>query len=255
MEEVTMALSPMDIHNKEFTRKGRNGYAAQEVDDFLDEVIASYQQVLNQNKDLQDQLDKANHNLSQYDEMKNSLNQSILVAQEAADKVKQEANTQANSVSREAQQQAQAVVAEAQAKAGQITSDAANNAARLNNESNALREETKTFQSRLAAMLQSQLDLVHSDNWNELLQPTGLESYPELQDAISKTRPSHLASSPATVGQTSPAPTSDNSPVTADQPQTVVIFPENSGTGSNASEAQSVTRDAESTSASDDPTK
>lgn len=250
-----MALSPMDIHNKEFTRKGRNGYAAQEVDDFLDEVIASYQQVLNQNKDLQDQLDKANHNLSQYDEMKNSLNQSILVAQEAADKVKQEANTQANSVSREAQQQAQAIVAEAQAKAGQITSDAANNAARLNNESNALREETKTFQSRLAAMLQSQLDLVHSDNWNELLQPTGLESYPELQDAISKTRPSHLASSPATVGQTSPAPTSDNSPVTADQPQTVVIFPENSGTGSNASEAQSVTRDAESTSASDDSIK
>ncbi|HAT53902.1 MAG TPA: cell division protein DivIVA [Lactobacillus sp.] len=196
-----------------------------------------------------DQLDKANHNLSQYDEMKNSLNQSILVAQEAADKVKQEANTQANSVSREAQQQAQAVVAEAQAKAGQITSDAANNATRLNNESNALRDETKTFQSRLAAMLQSQLDLVHSDKWNELLQPTGLESYPELQEAISKTRPAHLASStPAPVGPTSPAPTSDNTPVTADQPQTVVIFPENSGAGSNASEAQSATRVGESSS-------
>ncbi|GKT03567.1 DivIVA domain-containing protein [Furfurilactobacillus sp. WILCCON 0119] len=218
-----MALSPMDIHNKEFTRKGRNGYAAQEVDDFLDEIIAGYQQVLNQNKDLQDQLDKANHNLSQYDEMKNSLNQSILVAQEAADKVKQEASAQAGNISREAQQQAQAVVAEAQAKAGQITTDAANNATRLNNESNALREETKVFQQRLAAMLQSQLDLVNADNWGPLLEPTGLDNYPELQQAISQVAPSHMATS-TPVHSSGAADSNDAAPA---QSQTVVIFPEN----------------------------
>ncbi|GAB6092316.1 DivIVA domain-containing protein [Furfurilactobacillus curtus] len=218
-----MALSPMDIHNKEFTRKGRNGYAAQEVDDFLDEVIASYQQVLNQNKDLQDQLDKANHNLSQYDEMKNSLNQSILVAQEAADKVKQEANNQATNVSREAQQQAQAVVAEAQAKAGQITAEAANNATRLNNESNALRAETKTFQQRLAAMVQAQLDLVNSDDWNQLLEPTGLQSYPELQAAINHSQPTHLAPS---------TPSEPETP--AAQSQTVVIFPDSDQDSNNS---------------------
>lgn len=45
MEVLDMPLSPLDIHNKEFTR-GFRGYDEDEVNDFLDQIIKDYEQVI-----------------------------------------------------------------------------------------------------------------------------------------------------------------------------------------------------------------
>ncbi|EAG7471012.1 DivIVA domain-containing protein, partial [Listeria monocytogenes] len=44
-----MPLSPLDIHNKEFTR-GFRGYDEDEVNDFLDQIIKDYEQVIKEKK-------------------------------------------------------------------------------------------------------------------------------------------------------------------------------------------------------------
>ncbi len=44
-----MVLSPLDIHNKEFSTKLR-GYNVDEVNDFLEQIIKDYQITLDQNK-------------------------------------------------------------------------------------------------------------------------------------------------------------------------------------------------------------
>lgn len=46
-----MPLTPLDIHNKEFTRAFR-GYDEDEVNEFLDQVIKDYEAVLREKKDL-----------------------------------------------------------------------------------------------------------------------------------------------------------------------------------------------------------
>ena len=50
-----MALTPLDIHNKEFDVKLR-GYDKDEVNDFLDQVIKDYEAVLKENDHLTESL-------------------------------------------------------------------------------------------------------------------------------------------------------------------------------------------------------
>lgn len=44
-----MPLTPLDIHNKEFTRKIR-GYDEDEVNEFLDQVIKDYETVIREKR-------------------------------------------------------------------------------------------------------------------------------------------------------------------------------------------------------------
>ena len=46
----------MDIHNKEFKSKGRNGYDRYEVDSFLDEIVDNYGDALDQIVDLKNEV-------------------------------------------------------------------------------------------------------------------------------------------------------------------------------------------------------
>lgn len=45
-----MPLTPLDIHNKEFSRRIR-GYDEDEVNEFLDQVIKDYEIVIRENKE------------------------------------------------------------------------------------------------------------------------------------------------------------------------------------------------------------
>ena len=49
---ANVKLTPMDIYNKKFKKKGRYGYDAQQVDDFLDLVVQKYADALDENSDL-----------------------------------------------------------------------------------------------------------------------------------------------------------------------------------------------------------
>ena len=44
MADKETKLTPMDIHNKEFKHRGRNGYDRYEVDSFLDDVVDTLRQ-------------------------------------------------------------------------------------------------------------------------------------------------------------------------------------------------------------------
>ena len=50
-----MALTPMDIHNKEFARSFR-GYDDEEVDRFLDEIIEEFERLYKENLELKERL-------------------------------------------------------------------------------------------------------------------------------------------------------------------------------------------------------
>ncbi len=50
-----MPLSPLDIHNKEFTR-GFRGYVEDEVNEFLDQIIKDYEILLREKKELEEKI-------------------------------------------------------------------------------------------------------------------------------------------------------------------------------------------------------
>ncbi|MFC6202421.1 DivIVA domain-containing protein [Lactiplantibacillus nangangensis] len=226
-----MVLSPDDIHNKEFSTKLR-GYNIDEVNDFLEQIIKDYQITLKQNKDLQERLDASEGKLKYFNELKDSLNQSILVAQEAADKVKTNSKKEADIITREAQKQASDIVSEATDKSNQMIDEASQKAKRLSVETDDLKKQTRVFRQRLQVMLESQLEVVKSKDWDQLLSETDTSTYSEIQHVLKDDNLDNGANasvnSEATVEITDAAtgetPVADGGDQA--QQQTVVIFPD-----------------------------
>ena len=178
-----MALTPLDIHNKEFHVKLR-GYDQDEVNEFLDQIIKDYESLLKENDSLRESLDQNKEKLKYFNDLKDSLNQSIIVAQEAADKVKANSQREAEIINREAQKQGQDIIDQANEKARNIIDESSKKAKKLAIETDDLRKQARIFRQKLQVMMESQLEVVKSSEWDEILKQGKTSSYEEIQDAI-----------------------------------------------------------------------
>lgn len=164
-----MALTPMDIHNKEFSVKMR-GYDQDQVNDYLDQIIKDYELLLKQKKETEKKLEFAEEKLASYDQMQDSLNKSIIVAQDAADRLKVNSEKEAEMISKEAENKASKVRQDAENHADQLLKEAVGKARKIEEETEALRKQSRIFRQRLQLMIESQLELVKKDEWDDILQ-------------------------------------------------------------------------------------
>lgn len=160
----------MDIHNKEFPVKMR-GYDQDEVNDYLDQIIKDYELLLKQKKETEKKLDFAEEKLSNYDEMQNSLNKSIIVAQDAADRLKENAEKEADMIKKEAENHAHEVRKDAENHADKLLQEAVEKARKIEEETEELRKQSRIFRQRLQLLIESQLEMVKKDEWDDLLKP------------------------------------------------------------------------------------
>ncbi|MBG7806519.1 DivIVA domain-containing protein [Enterococcus faecium] len=176
-----MALTPLDIQNKTFPTKMR-GYNQDEVDDFLDLVVRDYEELTQRNRELEKAVKHSEEKLEYFNELKDALNQSIIVAQDTADKVKTSASKESEVIVTSAQNKADELVANAETRAHQLTTDAEEKARKiltdatekarqLATETEDLKKKTRVFHQRISLMLESQLEQVKSPEWDEILQP------------------------------------------------------------------------------------
>ncbi|EOT41160.1 MULTISPECIES: DivIVA domain-containing protein [Enterococcus] len=206
-----MALTPLDINNKTFAVKMR-GYNQDEVDDFLDIVGRDYEELLQKNREMEKALKHAEEKLEYFNELKDALNQSIIVAQDTADKVKTSASKESEVIVTSAQNRADELVSSAEKhahelttaaeqKAKEILNDASESARQLATETNDLKTKTRVFHQNLTLMLQSQLEQVKSPEWDEILKPfasyvqDGHEAFQELMEKeLDKENPNEVNS-------------------------------------------------------------
>lgn len=152
-----MSLTPVDIHNKQFSR-GFRGYDEDEVNSFLDQVIKDYELVIREKKELESKLNEMQDRLGHFSSIEETLNKSIVVAQEAAEEVKGNAQKEAKLIIREAEKNADRIVNEALSKARKITLEIED-----------LKKQSKVFRTRLKMLIEAQLDLIGTDDWDHLL--------------------------------------------------------------------------------------
>lgn len=95
-------LTPIDIQRQDFEVKLR-GYNADEVDDFLDLVGKDYEKLYKENAELREKVKQLDKAVEQYKAMESTLQQSILLAQTAAEDIKKSAAEKANVIMNEAQ--------------------------------------------------------------------------------------------------------------------------------------------------------
>lgn len=153
-----MPLSPLDIHNKEFTR-GFRGYAEDEVNEFLDQIIKDYEIVLREKKELEEKTKMMSEQMNHYNSLEDTLQKSIVVAQEAAGEVRRNSEKEAKLIVKEAEKNADRIINDALAKARKVTI-----------EIDELKKQSKVFRNRFKMLVEAQLDLLNTGDWDQLLE-------------------------------------------------------------------------------------
>ncbi|HFI0668132.1 TPA: DivIVA domain-containing protein [Streptococcus suis] len=174
-----MALTALELKDKTFATKFR-GYDADEVDDFLDIVTRDYEDLIRKNHEQELELKNLRERLVYFDEMKESLSKSVLLAQDTAEKVKKAADEQAANIIKQADYDVATLLHEAKDKANEILRISTDNAKRVAVETEELKNKTRIFHQRLKSTIESQLSLVNSPEWEDILRPTA--SYLQTSD-------------------------------------------------------------------------
>lgn len=115
-------LTPVDIHNKEFSRSFR-GFNQEEVDDFLDQVVNDYEMLYRDNHQMKKEIELCNKQLEQYHQLEKNLQDTLLVAQRTADEVVNTANTRGEEVRQAAKQAGENLKREAELYASKLKHD------------------------------------------------------------------------------------------------------------------------------------
>ncbi len=166
-----MPITSLEIKDKTFSTKFR-GFDPEEVDEFLDIVVRDYEDLVRNNHEMERHIRSLEERLSYFDEMKDSLSQSVLIAQDTAERVKQAAQERSNNIIKQAEQDAQRLLEEAKYKANEILRQATDNAKKVAVETEELKNKSRVFHQRLKSTIESQLAIVESSDWEDILRPT-----------------------------------------------------------------------------------
>lgn len=178
-----MALTSLELKDKTFGIKFR-GYDAEEVDDFLEIVTRDYEDLVRKNYEKEAEVKSLKERLAYFDEMKESLSQSVILAQDTAEKVKIAAEEQSQNLIKQADYDAQNLLNEAKEKANEILRSATDHAKKVAVETEELKNKSRIFHQRLKSTIESQMAIVNSSDWEELLRPTA--SYLQTSDEAFK---------------------------------------------------------------------
>ena len=196
-----MVLTPDEILDHDFTKKGSRAYVASEVDVFLDQVNTDYQSVIADREQLVAENAKLKSTVDELEAKREQVNQSIFVAQEAATKI----------------------ISDARAKAESEAIHLAQENAGLVNEQNELRTEVENFKNSFLKLLSLQSKLLENDELAEAVHhlPMGEVTAQRVAQQENQLETSEMSKDDSEVSETITAPES-----ISEQDGPVVVLPE-----------------------------
>lgn len=171
-----MTITPIDIQDKEFERAFR-GYDMEDVDDFLDQIAKDLEDLLGENVKLREEIEQLRDKNKNYRQMEDTMQSAIVVAQRAADELKQKAAKDAAAVKAMAENEARKIIDQAKNRSGRVM---------LEHET--LVKQMKSFKERFRSFIEAQLKTIdHESLFDEL--PGDDLSVPESADNIFEFEP------------------------------------------------------------------
>lgn len=142
-------MTPMEIQNKEF-KKAMRGYKEDEVDEFLDKVVADFERLYRENGELKDKIAVVNERVDNYSLMEKTLQSTLVVAQTTAEEVVVNARKKAEVIIKEAEEQARKIIEEAN-----------NSVVDVHREFENLKKDVQVFKTRFKTLLESELEALN----------------------------------------------------------------------------------------------
>ena len=146
-------LTPLDIENKKFSKQMMNGYSVEEVDDFLDELTEDYEKLYKEVFDSKNKLEELTESIGKYKNIEVTLQNTLVMAQTAADDMK-------NAAKKEAEQ----IINEAQTEAKQAAIEIEQEIALKKKELEDLEKQFDVYKAKMESLLISQLELLKEVN-------------------------------------------------------------------------------------------
>jgi cell division initiation protein len=150
-----MRITPMDIEQQEFSRSFR-GYNEEEVDDFLDKIVKDYEELINENVKLNEEIEKMKERLKEFSEIEESLRSALLNAQKSAEEMKGRVENEAKVMVKKAEIEAEIIKQKASQKEDEVK-----------NEINNLRRYKFMFIEKFKSMLNLYLKMLESEEFEE----------------------------------------------------------------------------------------
>ena len=203
-------LTPMDIHDHQF-KKSFRGYSENEVDDFLDRIVADFEKLLRDNERLKNQVHTNEKELEHYRKFEKNLNDTLMVAQRTADEVISTARKNADDMKEQAARDCQLIREQARFEAKQEIDGAKVKRDAILSEYDKFVREKNAFLMKLRTILESELSITTQM----------LEDMPNVADTVKQILPDEP---PAPVEKI-PEPEPEPEPVTTTEPPEKVPEP------------------------------
>lgn len=170
-----MRITSMDINNKEFKRTMR-GYSADEVDEFLEKIAEDYETIYKENTILKERINVFQDKLDHYTKIESTIQNTLLLAQNAAEQAKLSAQTEGELIIRSANESAK-----------KILDKAHSDVLAIDDEFDRTKQEFAKFRSKFRNFIISQMEMF------EALEKDFDKNY-SISTVIDETTPNGLSS-------------------------------------------------------------
>ena len=149
-------ITPLDIENKKFGKQMMNGYSVEEVDDFLDDLTVDYSKNYKEISELKAKVEELTTSLAHYKTIESTLQNTLLMAQETSEEVKNVAK-----------QKAEQIINDAKAVSEKKVVDLSNEIAVKEQALEDIKKQFDIYKAKMESLLISQLELLKEVNKNE----------------------------------------------------------------------------------------
>ncbi|CDE25918.1 divIVA domain-containing protein [Clostridium sp. CAG:440] len=146
-------ITPLDIENKKFGKQMMNGYSVEEVDDFLDDLTVDYSKNYKEISELRSKVDELNASLAHYKTIETTLQNTLLMAQETAEEVKNVAK-----------QKSEQIITDARAAAEKQVNELNNEILTKQKSLDDIKKQFDIYKAKMESLLISQLELLKEVN-------------------------------------------------------------------------------------------
>ena len=143
-----MNFTPNDLQNITF-KKIFMGYSEDQVNDVLDKIIEDYTEYLRENLELKDKIQVLNEGMQHYKRMEESLQNTLVVAQQTGEEIKKNAYVKAENI-----------IKEAEIKAQEIINNANQEVIKIKNEYEEIKRKMQLYKTKAETLLASQMEIL-----------------------------------------------------------------------------------------------
>ena len=136
----------------------KNGLEPTEVANYLDQLSNEIERLKEDKKQLEKVVEDRDTNIKSYQDVHQSVSDALIQAQKVGEETKLAAT-----------KDAEATLAKAQVQADKIVNEAIEKARRLSFQTEDMKRQSKVFRSRFRMLVEAQLDLLKSEDWDYLL--------------------------------------------------------------------------------------